>query len=144
MKVYMSSPLFTKEEKRLVRGIANAFKKHSNPHADFYSPQDFTIKGAWDYPNHEWADKIRAHDIEELDAADTVIGILYGDDKADNGTAYEIGYAAARKKNIILVLVNPNLHEFSLMFKDSWTTIYAYDSENEIIYEYSANFVKWH
>lgn len=114
-KVYIASPLFTAQERANVNEVAEVWQKN-HPLNTIYKPQDFQVPNAWDMPNTDWADAVEAEDRKHLDEADVVIGILYGMN-GDDGTAWEIGYASAKGKEVVLFLMNEG-GTYSLMMKN--------------------------
>lgn len=114
-KVYIASPLFTERQRVNVNDVAD-FWKTIHQFDIIYKPQDFKVPNAWELGNTEWADAVEAEDRLHLDSADTVIGILYGMN-GDDGTAWEIGYASAKGKKIVLVFMNEG-GTYSLMMKN--------------------------
>ena len=114
-KVYIASPLFTEQQRENVNNVAD-FWKSDHQFDTVYKPQDFKIPNAWELENTEWADAVELEDRLHLDCADTVIGILYGMN-GDDGTAWEIGYASAKGKRIVLVFMNEG-GTYSLMMKN--------------------------
>lgn len=114
-KVYIASPLFTAQERANVNEVAEVWQKN-HPLNSIYKPQDFQVPNAWDMTNTKWADAVEAEDRKHLDEADVVIGILYGMN-GDDGTAWEIGYASAKGKEIVLFFMNEG-GTYSLMMKN--------------------------
>lgn len=114
-KVYIASPLFTARQRENVNEIAK-FWATEHKFDTIYKPQDFQVPNAWELPNSDWADAVEAEDRLHLDCADIVIGILYGMN-GDDGTAWEISYASAKGKRIVLVFMNEG-GTYSLMMKN--------------------------
>lgn len=136
-KVYIASPLFTTRQRENVNEIAR-FWATAHKFDTIYKPQDFQVPNAWDMPNTDWADAVEAEDRLHLDSTDIVIGILYGMN-GDDGTAWEIGYASAKGKRIVLVFMNEG-GTYSLMMKNVATRkilrkIFPDNGKSKFLYE---------
>ena len=103
MKVYLASPLFTDKQKYRINNIVQFLRKEKKQ--EVFSPMELTIPDAWEISNKEWARKVYLHDVKELYNANVVVAIYDGMD-SDTGTAWEIGYAAALGKDIIVLCPN--------------------------------------
>ena len=88
-------PLYRESEQR----IASILRFHGY---NVYFPAEYKVPDAWDLPNHMWGLAVFEHDIEELDAADIVIVLYYGQETA-TGSIWEAGYACGKGKKVILV-----------------------------------------
>ena len=124
-KVYIASPLFTERQRATVNSVVRHWLD-IHPYDEVYKPQDFKVPNAWDMPNSDWADAVEKEDRIHLDAADVVIGVLYGMN-SDDGTAWEIGYASAKGKKIVLFMMNEG-GTYSLMMKNVAAEKYIYCS----------------
>lgn len=122
-KVYIASPLFSERQRATVDSVAR-YWLDSHPYDEVYKPQDFQVPGAWEMSNTDWADAVEVEDRLHLDSADTVNGILYGMN-GDDGTAWEIGYASAKGKKVILFMMNEG-GTYSLMMKNIAAEKYVY------------------
>ena len=98
MRIYLAGPLFTQEDKKINEYLAVQLR--SNKDNKVYLPQEYKVKDAEKLPNGSWAQKVNEHDMEMLEACDMVIVIVRGGKASDDGTAFEIGYAAALGKRI--------------------------------------------
>ena len=89
-KLYLAGPLFSLAEQRFNVDLARFLKKKGFkvwlPQA--HEPRDKTAKAIFDM------------DVEGLDWADMVVACMDGPDP-DSGTAWEVGFAYAKKKPII-------------------------------------------
>ena len=97
MRIYFAGPLFTKEEKKINEYCAAVFRAAGNK---VYLPQEYKIPDAEKMPNRNWAIQVNAHDMKMLEHCDMLIAIVRGGKASDDGTAFEIGYAAALGKRI--------------------------------------------
>lgn len=109
MKIYLASPLFTDDERKLVNAAAKILRIMNH---DVYVPMEHTVENAWNLPNHVWARKVFEEDIAAIDNSDLVIAIYYGL-YSDSGTAWECGYAYA--KNIPVYVMPITEKKVSLM-----------------------------
>ena len=98
MKIYIASPLFTAEEKKIITEVAAILHKAG---FETYLPMENDVPNAWSYPNYIWASKMFTLDREAIDDCDAVLCIYYGMN-SDSGTAWEVGYSFAKNKNVII------------------------------------------
>ena len=98
MKIYVASPLFTAEEKKVINEIEAVL--HGAGH-ETYLPMEHGVPDAWSYTNEEWAHKMFILDKEAIDDCDAVLCIYYGMN-SDSGTAWEVGYAYGKDKKVII------------------------------------------
>jgi nucleoside 2-deoxyribosyltransferase len=91
MKLYLAGPLFTTPERTWNAEVAAAFRAAGH---EVFLPQD--QEPGKDEPG------IFATDVGGIDWADGLVAIMDGPDP-DSGTSWEVGYAYARKKSIVLV-----------------------------------------
>ena len=97
MRIYFAGPLFTQEDKKINECYAARFRAMGSK---VYLPQEYKIPDAEKMPNRNWAIQVNAHDMKMLEPCDMVIAIVRGGKASDDGTAFEIGYAAALGKRI--------------------------------------------
>jgi len=91
MKLYLAGPLFTTPERTWNAEVAAALRAAGH---EVFLPQD--QEPGKDGPG------IFATDVGGIDWADGLVAIMDGPDP-DSGTSWEVGYAYARKKSIVLV-----------------------------------------
>ncbi|GGE68450.1 nucleoside 2-deoxyribosyltransferase [Priestia taiwanensis] len=108
--VYLASPFFNDKEIVFIEQVEHILE--SNPTFNVFSPRkletpDFTPQ------TPEWAQHIFEADITHLDTADIVVAIIQ-DNYDDTGTSFEIGYAFATKKPVILVYNSANTQNLML------------------------------
>lgn len=91
MRVYLSAPLFTQQERIWNRMLARALTEQIAG-LDVVLPQDIKFGGSYnrsaDFP------KLYQACLDELAACDVTLAVLDGPD-VDSGTAFEVGYACA-------------------------------------------------
>jgi len=97
VKVYLSAPIFTQAERQWNRRLAAALEAQL-PGAAVVLPQDFRVEDR--YNDRRTFESIFAKCLGELASAGAVVAVLDGPD-VDSGTAFELGYAAARGVPII-------------------------------------------
>ena len=98
MKIYIASPLFTAEEKRVINKVAKVLHRAGY---ETYLPMEHGVPDAWSYTNEEWAHKMFVLDKEAIDDCDAVLCIYYGMN-SDSGTAWEVGYAYGKEKQVVI------------------------------------------
>lgn len=105
-KVYIASPFFNETQLNRVKYIEKELTENNIP---FFSPrsvQFFKEDGTFD------GEKIFQNDVDQLNNADVIVALI--DDK-DMGTSFEIGYAHAKGKRIILVLFEEHISQTNIM-----------------------------
>jgi len=100
MKIYLVGALFSQAERRFNRALAEAVCRLV-PEAKFTLPQDFDAAHEGSAPENI-PEKIFSLCLQALDAADLLLAVLEGAD-VDSGTAWEVGYAYAKKKPVIAI-----------------------------------------
>lgn len=124
MKIYLASSLHTDELKKRITNVVEYLREKGN---EVYSPMELKIPNAWDLPNHEWAKKVYDNDIEELTNADMIVCIYNGFNFAGGtGTAWELGYARAMGKDVIVLCTDIKSKQ-SLMIVNSGIIVMPYE-----------------
>jgi nucleoside 2-deoxyribosyltransferase len=102
VRIFIASPFFNKEQLQRVHRLENALAR--NPYvADFFSARFHQFKQLT-FGSKEWRRKTFQNDLEFLRRADVVVAIHdFEGLQVDSGTAFEIGYAYAMQKPIILI-----------------------------------------
>lgn len=128
MKIYIASPLHTPECKEEITQVVEYLRSLGN---EVYSPMELKIPNAWDISNQEWAKKVYDNDIAELNKAEVIVCIYRGFKFAGGtGTAWELGYAKASNKNIV-VLCTDITSKQSLMIINSAIITMPYNQYKE-------------
>jgi len=127
-KIYLASPLFTPEEKKNVKTVANYLRKQGH---EVFVPMEHQIENAWSYTNAEWAEMVFQEDKKGILDADFVVAIVYGMTD-DAGTAWEIGFSYGIGKKVYVLPVNSTT--YSLMIRGSAS---EYESQ------FFADDIKW-
>ena len=120
MKIYLASPLFNEIQKDKIKKVVNRLRREGH---EVYSPMEHQIPNAWALENYVWSKKVFDEDLRALNEADAVYAIYYGMD-SDSGTAWEIGYACAMKKQV-KVFVSDEKNLQSLMIINGANNVYA-------------------
>lgn len=132
--VYIAGPFFNEAE---IAAVEYAERVLTQKGYEFFSPMRHTVDA--EVGTVEWAQKVFAMDRENLDKADVVVLLYYGN-YSDTGTAWECGYAYARGTPVILVHVDGD--DSNLMLHVSSTSNIAlkdletYDFETLPRYEF--------
>lgn len=91
MKIYLSAPLFTQQERVWNRMLARELGRQVAG-AEVILPQDFKFGDSYNRPEH--FPEIYRVCLDALKESDVVVAVLDGPD-VDSGTAFELGYARA-------------------------------------------------
>ena len=129
-KVYLASPFFDDAELERVDKVTEILdskglevfspKEHQNEHLEFGSI--------------EWRKATFENDVKHIDWCDVVVAIICKGNYDDSGTAWELGYAYATNKPV--VLVNITGETINLMIADSiHALITSYDELKEYDFE---------
>ena len=129
-KVYVASPFFDDAELERVDKVKEILdskglevfspKEHQNEHLEFGSI--------------EWRKATFENDVKHIDWCDVVVAIICKGNYDDSGTAWELGYAYATNKPV--VLVNITGETINLMIADSiHALITSYDELKEYDFE---------
>lgn len=101
--IYLAGPFFDDEQIDRLERLEAALE--ANPTvAGFFSPFRHQYD-EYEFGSKEWGEVVFESDRSQLHDADVVVALadFYGDDDVDPGTAWEIGYAGAQKKPVIIL-----------------------------------------
>ena len=98
MRVYLASPLFDDEE---CKNIAKAEKILRDKGLVLFSPREHEVREG-DVGSLSWSLETFALDVRGIDSCDVVVALYYGN-YSDSGTAWEMGYAFAAHKPVVVV-----------------------------------------
>lgn len=105
MKVYLASPFFNKKEKEVKEKV----RQHLiDVGFELHDPQTPSSPSSWEKDNPTWGAYTFNKDIESIQDSACVVAIdwgLYG----DCGTAWEIGYAYALNKPVLVLVPDETL-----------------------------------
>lgn len=133
MKIYLASSLHTDELKRKIDKVVDFLRKKGET---VYSPKDMKIENAWDLSNQDWAKQVYDNDIKALSKCDMVVCIYNGFNFAGGtGTAWELGYAKATGKDIIVLCTDIKAKQ-SLMIINSGMIVMPYEKYEEAWWMY--------
>ena len=102
-KVYVASPFFNQEEIGLVNRVAAILKEKG---LQTFLPMENQLDHLEAGSRH-WSIEIFMNDLKFINWADIVVAIYHGN-YSDSGTAWELGYAYAHGKPVIVVHVGEN------------------------------------
>ena len=91
MRYYFSSGFFTDETRKQVSTVAQIFRDAGH---EVYVPMEYFVPDGENMAPDEWARKVFAKDVEELNKCDVVVVLDFGAN-GDCGTSWEAGYAYA-------------------------------------------------
>lgn len=118
VNIYLASPFFSDDQIARVQRVEQALTSNKTV-ANFFSPR-LAEPSDLEYGSLPWRDFIFKNDIKHLDEATVVVAVVdFFDDHVDSGTAFEIGYAHAIKKPVIIVQEKGN--KLNLMISESLT-----------------------
>jgi nucleoside 2-deoxyribosyltransferase len=129
MKIYLASPFFNSQERKRVEKVADFFKSMGHT---VYVPMEHEIENAWLLSNKDWGKAVFVEDTKAIRECDWVVAILNYGMTDDAGTCWEIGFAHALEKKIILVVDN---RLQSLMTMSCADRIIDIDSLNDLEYD---------
>ncbi|MDY0394551.1 nucleoside 2-deoxyribosyltransferase [Virgibacillus halophilus] len=140
IKVYLASPFFSEEQIERVARVESALE--ANPAIEeYFSPRKDQLEHLT-FGSKEWAAAIYQNDIKHVQWADVIVAVLDYEGETelhgvkhghvDSGTAFEIGYAIASNKPVILVhekggIVNLMLSQSCHAYLDRVEAVEDYD-----------------
>lgn len=130
-KVYLASPFFNDIEIERVDKVKAVLDKLG---LDVFSPKEHQ-NPEYEFGSREWRAVTFKNDVDHIDWCDIVVAIISQGNYDDSGTAWELGYAYATGKPV--VLVNLTGETINLMIADSlhalitsYEELEKYDFEN--------------
>lgn len=133
-RVYLAAPFFSGTQVDLVECVEQALDK--NPFVEaYFSPRQNQIESLR-FGSELWREAVFAQDVEHIDWATHVVAVADFDGAdTDSGTAFELGYAHATGKPVILLHQTEDV--LNLMLSDS---LHYYTKSIQEIEDY--NFIK--
>lgn len=129
-KIYLASPFFNEKETMRVCKVMNILKEKG---LEVFVPMEHQSPEL-EFGSREWRDKTFRNDVDHIDWCDVVVAIISNGNYDDSGTAWELGYAYATNKPV--VLVNLTGETINLMIADSLhALIKSYDELKEYDFE---------
>lgn len=87
---------------RMLNALEDEFPEYGG--YTFYDPMKMQVPNAWCMDSETWAHCVFSINVHELDAANIVVFLDYGRE-CTFGTAWEVGYAFAKDKRIIQIMM---------------------------------------
>ncbi|MBO5425462.1 nucleoside 2-deoxyribosyltransferase [Clostridium sp.] len=129
-KVYLASPFFDDAELERVDKVKEILNSKG---LDVFSPKEHQNEHL-EFGSIEWRKATFENDVKHIDWCDVVVAIICKGNYDDSGTAWELGYAYATNKPV--VLVNITGETINLMIADSiHALITSYDELKEYDFE---------
>lgn len=129
-KVYLASPFFDDAELERVDKVKEILDSKG---LDVFSPKEHQNEHL-EFGSIEWRKATFENDVKHIDWCDVVVAIICKGNYDDSGTAWELGYAYATNKPV--VLVNITGETINLMIADSiHALITSYDELKEYDFE---------
>lgn len=101
--VYIASPFFSQTEIEIVNQVEDILKEKG---LNFFSPMRNQMEHL-EVGTRQWSTETFMNDLKYIKWAEVVVGIYHGN-YSDSGTAWELGYAYATDKPVILIHVGEN------------------------------------
>ena len=101
MKIYLAASFGTAGSTQR-KNVERASEILREKGFDVFEPWSYRIPNAWDYPNDEWGLMVFMNDVKAIDSSDIIVALSYGRESTA-GTNWEMGYAFAKGKKVILV-----------------------------------------
>ena len=125
-KIYLASPFFNEEETTRLEKVRDILRGKG---LDVFVPMEQQHKHL-EFGSTEWRKATFKNDVDHIDWCDIVVAINCQGNYDDAGTMWEIGYAYATKKPVILF--NNTDKTINLMVADSLhSLITSYDELQE-------------
>ena len=112
-KIYLASPFFNPVENERVDKVKEILDSKG---LEVFSPKEHQNKHL-EFGTMEWRKATFKNDVDHIDWCDCVVAIISQGNYDDSGTAWELGYAYATNKPVILV--NLTGETINLMIADS-------------------------
>ncbi|MGG1219386.1 nucleoside 2-deoxyribosyltransferase [Priestia endophytica] len=117
MNIYLASPFFKGFQTKRVERMAEILRAKGH---EVFVPMEHQNKHL-EFGSYAWRKATWQSDVDAIERADAVYAIVSDGNYSDDGTAWEIGYAHAKGKPILIF--NENGEEpVNLMISDSLTT----------------------
>lgn len=123
MKIYLASPFFDEVEVKRMETVRDILREKK---LDVFVPNEHQHKEL-EFGSMEWRKATFNSDVSAIDEADIVVAVNSKGNYDDAGTMWEIGYAYATKKPV--VLVNLTGDTINLMVADSLHALITTEEE---------------
>jgi nucleoside 2-deoxyribosyltransferase len=127
-KIYLASPFFNEKELKHVEAAERTLRGKGHL---VFSPREHQLEEV-EFGSREWRTDVFRNDINHIKWCDYVVAIMTQGNYDDAGTAFEVGYAYALGKPVIVY--NPEKNGLNLMVADS---LHAYIEEEHDLLTYN-------
>jgi len=103
-RVYLASPFFNEKEIEYVEQVEKILEEKG---LNVFSPMRNQLDEKLETGSRQWSIETFMNDLKYIKWAEIVVGIYHGN-YSDSGTAWELGYAYATDKPVILIHVGEN------------------------------------
>ncbi|MEK3978139.1 nucleoside 2-deoxyribosyltransferase [Psychrobacillus sp. FSL K6-2836] len=103
-RVYLASPFFNDKEVEVLEQVEKILEEKS---LKVFSPMRNPMDKQIQIGSRQWSIETFMNDIKYIKWSEIVVGIYHGN-YSDSGTAWELGYAYATDKPVILVHIGEN------------------------------------
>lgn len=110
MKIYLAGPFFNVEERANIEKTRDILRARN---FEVFVPMEHKFKDDDKMPNDYWGKKVFELDRDAIYSVDCLVVMYYGM-YSDSGTAWEVGFAKALNKKIVVVHID-KAQESSLM-----------------------------
>ena len=102
MRVYLAGPFFDEKEHQDIEFARDILRKKN---IDIFVPMEHFIEDGENLPNDVWGKRVYEMDRDAIYDCDVLLAIYHGM-YSDSGTAFEVGFARALNKKIIIAHSN--------------------------------------
>lgn len=137
MKIYLGSPFFNQDQLHRVKRVEKALEENKTV-TEVFSPRLQQVDHL-EHGSDEWREVVYSNDIKHVEWCDAIVAVHdYEGKHVDPGTAFEIGYAKAKKKFVVIYQEKDPEHEapVNLMLADS-LDVYLQDIDNLKSYDFN-------
>lgn len=103
-RVYLASPFFNDKEVEYLERVEKILEEKS---LKVFSPMRNPVDEQVQVGSRQWSIETFMNDIKYIKWSEIIVGIYHGN-YSDSGTAWELGYAYATDKPVILVHIGEN------------------------------------
>ncbi|TMS99267.1 nucleoside 2-deoxyribosyltransferase [Apilactobacillus kunkeei] len=141
MKLYLAGPFFDDEQIDRIQRIEKALDNNPSV-SEYFSPRNSNVNDGEEIGSSQWSKDVFQLDVDEIKKADAVIAIIdFVGDNVDSGTAFEIGYAYAIDKPVVLfhekdAIVNLMLSNGSKSYLTKVSDVEKFDFQEMPEYHY--------
>ena len=102
-KIYIAGPFFSDIERMKLIKVIELLKTLED--YELFIPMEHFIPNGENMSNKDWAKEVYEMDKQALENSDIVVA-LYNGLYSDTGTAWEIGYATALNKKLLIIVTS--------------------------------------